>query len=272
MIDAPGRRHKLQSGPVAQDVKIMPGSRFSWIGPLLAVCMFAVAATAGEPAKLKAARESLVAQIVASARATGSLTGRPNLNPNVLKAIREVPRHQFVPDHVARFAYHNTALPAGHGLRESQPFLVALMTDLVAPQSDDDVLILGIGGGYHAALASTIVNKVFCLELNKDAAFTVTHRLRQLGYTNIETRVADPYYGWPDSNRRFDAIIVRLAIEFVPQTVLSQLKPGGRLVAPIGRSDVEQHLTLVTKSSKGKIRKLRILPVRFMRLPGGERI
>ena len=125
---------------------------------------------------------------------------------------------------------------------------------------------------HYSSAVYTLVNRVYCLELNVDAATTAMRRLHELGYANVETRVTDPYYGWPESSRRFDAIIIRLAVEFVPRSVLNQLKAGGRLIAPVGRSNVEQHLTLFTKNAEGRVSETRVMPVRFMRLPGGERI
>lgn len=225
-----------------------------------------------EPAEVVAAREGLVAQVTAHARATAELTGRPDLDPVILKAMRDVPRHAFVPEEVARFAYLDIPLPAGNGLRESQPFMTALMTDLVTVRPNSDVLILGIGGGYHAAMASRIVRQVFCLELDEAAAAVAMQRLHRLGYANVEARVADPYYGWPEPGRQFDAIIIRLAVDSVPSILLRQLKSGGQLVAPVGSSDTGQQLMLFTKKADGQISERRILPVRFMRLPGGQRI
>lgn len=225
-----------------------------------------------EPAQAAEARRFMVAQVMLHAQLTAEVTGRPALDKAVLDAMLEVPRHAFVQAEAAQHAYLDIPLPAGNGLRESQPFLVALMTDLVAAPRDGALLILGIGGGYHAAMASTLVSRVFCLDLDAEAAAVAMGRLAPLDYTNIETRIADPYYGWPEPDRRFDAIIVRLAVDNVPRILLSQLKPGGRLVAPVGRSDAAQQLTLFTKKEDGRITQRRILPVRFMRLPGGERL
>lgn len=239
---------------------------------LLAVGLAPATAMSEEDDDLAAARAELVEAIAEHARAVGPMTGRPELDGDILEAMREVPRHEFLPAEVAPLAYLDLPLPAGNGLRESQPFIVAMMTDLVAPRPDDDLMILGVGGGYHAAVASTLAADVHCLDLDADAAAEAMERLDRLGYANIEARVADPYYGWPDTDKRFDAIIVRLAIDAVPSVLLRQLKPGGRLVAPVGGSDAGQELTLFTKDEDGDVRERRVLPVRFMRLPGGRRI
>lgn len=221
---------------------------------------------------IDAARAFLVEQVVAHTRATADVTGREAIAAPILEAIGSISRHEFVAPEAAPLAYFDLPLPAAHDLRESQPFIVAMMTDLVAPRTDHDMLILGIGGGYHAAVASLLAGNVFCLDLDAAASASSMERLDRLGFENIETRVADPYYGWPESGRQFDSIIVRLAVDSVPAVLLRQLKPGGRLVAPVGRSEEAQRLTLFTKAEDGAISRETIMPVRFMRLPGGERI
>jgi protein-L-isoaspartate(D-aspartate) O-methyltransferase len=226
----------------------------------------------GEEDDLEAARAFLVEQIVGHAALAAEVTGRPEIDGRVLEAIGKLPRHEFVAEAAAPLAYFDVPLPAEHDLRESQPYIVAMMTDLVAPGPDDDVLILGIGGGYHAALASTLAARVYSLDLDAAAAGSSMERLDRLGYENIEIRVTDPYYGWPDTERQFDAIIIRLAVDTVPNAVLRQLRPGGRLVAPVGRADTGQELTLFTKDEDGEVDSEVIMPVLFMRLPGGERI
>ncbi len=218
------------------------------------------------------ARDLLVEQVVEHARVAAPLTGRAQLDPAILDAMRRLPRHSFVEAEAAAYAYLDIALPAAHGLRESQPFIVALMTELAAVGPADDVLILGVGGGYHAALASRLAAKVFSVDLDAAAVETVAARLAAMKYDDIELRAADPYDGWPELEHRFDAIIVRLAIDHLPPLLLRQLAPGGRLVAPIGYGDDDQLLTLVTRGQDDAFETLPILPVRFMRLPGGERL
>ncbi len=244
------------------------------LGLALALLLQALAhvAAAEEVAEYAAARAGLVAQVELNAELAAPLTGRPVIAPAILEAIREVPRHRFVPEAVAGYAYLDLPLPAAFGLRESQPFLVALMSDLVAIGEGDDVLLLGVGGGYHAAVASRLAARVHAVDLDAAAAAAVAARLEGLGFDNVEVRSADPYDGWPEGGRVFDAIIVRLAIDRLPSALLRQLAPGGRLVAPIGRAEDEQALTLVTRQADGSFTREEILPVRFMRLPGGERI
>lgn len=220
----------------------------------------------------EAARAFLVEQVVAHTRATAQVTGRAAIDVTILDAIGTIPRHEFVAREAAPLAYFDLPLPADHDLRESQPFIVAMMTDLVAPASEGDLLILGIGGGYHAAIASGLVGTVYLLDLDATATASGMERLDRLGFENIEARVADPYFGWPDTSRRFDSIIIRLAVDSVPSVLLRQLKPGGRLVAPVGRSEEGQQLTLFTKDENGEISQEAVMPVRFMRLPGGQRI
>lgn len=221
---------------------------------------------------IESARAFLVEQVVAHARATAEITGREAIDASVLAAIGSISRHEFVAPEAAPFAYFDLPLPAEHDLRESQPFIVAMMTDLVASPRDGELLILGIGGGYHAAVASGLVSSVYLLDLDARATASGMDRLERLGFDNIEARVADPYFGWPEVARQFDSIIIRLAVDSVPSVLFRQLKPGGRLVAPVGRSEEGQELTLFIKDEDGGISRQAVMPVRFMRLPGGERI
>jgi protein-L-isoaspartate(D-aspartate) O-methyltransferase len=214
----------------------------------------------------------LVAQVVEHARLTAPVTGRETIDPAILAQLETLPRHVFVEPQAASFAYLDVPLPAEHGLRESQPFIVALMTDIAAIAPGDDVLILGVGGGYHQALASALQAQVFSVDLDEAAVASVRQRLESLDYPGIELRAGDPYDGWPELDRQFDAIIVRLAVDRVPPMLYRQLAPGGRLVAPVGRADDGQTLTLVTRDATQGYAATAILPVRFMRLPGGERL
>jgi protein-L-isoaspartate(D-aspartate) O-methyltransferase len=255
----------------------MNGMRRLAIALAASLAITAGAAAQEEPGaqafeNLDAARAFLVEQVVMHTRATSEITGRAAIDEGVLNVIGTVPRHEFVARDAAPLAYFDLPLPAEHDLRESQPFLVAMMTDLVAPDSGEDLLILGIGGGYHAAVASGLVGTVYLLDLDAAATASSMERLDRLGFDNIEARVADPYYGWPDTSRQFDSIIIRLAVDSVPSVLFRQLKPGGRLVAPIGRSEEGQELTLFTKNEDGEVEREVVMPVRFMRLPGGQRI
>lgn len=242
----------------------------------LSAGLLAMATVVGPPLatadELAEAQENLIAQVVEHAELAGPTTGREALDPAILGAMRTLPRHAFVEPEAVPFAYLDMPLPAAHGLRESQPYIVALMTDMVAIEPGHDVLVLGIGGGYHAALVHELAARVHAVDLDAEAVASVTERLAELDYGGIDIRAADPYDGWPDVDRRFDAIIVRLAIDRVPPMLYRQLAPGGRLVAPIGRADDGQVLTLVTRGADDGFTTTPVLPVRFMRLPGGERL
>lgn len=244
------------------------------VGVLSAALALPLGAGAGAvPAEeLAQARRILVEQVVEHARLAAPFTGRAELDPRVLEAMGALERHRFVAPEAAPYAYLDTALPAEHGLRESQPYIVALMTDLAQIAADDDVLILGVGGGYHAALASRLAGRIFAVDLDARAVASVEARLAELAVLGVQLEAADPYDGWPEVERRFDAIIVRLAIDRVPPLLLRQLEPDGRLVAPIGRAEDGQTLTLVTRVADGFYEATPVLPVRFMRLPGGERL
>ncbi len=243
------------------------------LGQMIVAILLASAPLAADEAPVQGSPgDRLVAQIELNAELMGPLTGHPTIDPSILEVIREVPRRVFVTEEAAPYAHLDLPLPADLGLRESQPFLVALMSDLADIDETDEVLVLGVGGGYHAAVASRLAARVSVVDLDPAAAAAAADRLVRLGYDNVEVRSADPYDGWPEAGRRFDAIIVRLAIDRVPRALLRQMADGGRLVAPVGRAEDEQTLMLVTRQKSGTFGHEAILPVRFMRLPGGERI
>lgn len=216
-------------------------------------------------------RAHLVREIVDDAWRAAELTGRPILDPRVLEAIGAVPRHLFVPPPLEPFAYLNRPLPVGYGQTISQPFIVALMTDLARIAPADRVLEVGAGGGYHAAVLAELAAAVFSVEIIEPVAEAARARLAGQGYDNVEIRVGDGYFGWREE-APFDVIIIRLAVNHVPGALLNQLKPGGRLVAPIGPPEMSQNLTLIEKDAAGRFRTTPILPVIFTYLPGGERI
>jgi protein-L-isoaspartate(D-aspartate) O-methyltransferase len=193
--------------------------------------------------------------------------GKDALDPRVLSAMRSVPRHRFVPDASSYLAYGNGPVPIGHGQTVSQPYMVALMTDLLEPQADDVMLEVGTGSGYQAAVLSRVVKKVYSVEtigaLARDAAL----RLKDLGYDNIEVRHGDGYYGWPE-HAPFDGIIVTAAAPHVPKPLVEQLKPGARLVIPVGGEFFGQILLLVEKAADGTLRQTDVLEVAFVPLTG----
>ncbi len=248
------------------------------LGPRrLGAALVLAATTWSAPAATQGADESapsrarLVAEIVDTARRAADITGRPTLDARVLEAIGAVPRHRFVPPALERFAYLDQPLPVGHGQTVSQPFIVALMTDLARIAPADRVLEVGVGGGYHAAILAELAAEVFSVELIEPVAEAARARLAGQGYANVEIRVGDGYFGWHDE-APFDVIIIRLAVNHVPGVLLNQLKPGGRLVAPIGPPERGQDLTLIEKDAGGRLSATPILPVIFTYLPGGDRI
>jgi len=183
-------------------------------------------------------------------------------NARVLQALRAVPRHEFVPPQLQPQAYEDYPLPIGLGQTISQPYIVALMTELLEPRKEDRVLEIGTGSGYQAAVLSRLVQQVYTIELLEELAVSARQRLRRLGYSNVEVRAGDGYAGWPDQ-APFDKIIVTAAPESIPQALLDQLKPGGLMVVPAGPSGV-QELMIVEKNRKGATKTRSVLPVRFV--------
>ena len=198
-------------------------------------------------------------------------TGVRELDSWILEAMQEVPRHAFVPDQVKLFAYFDTPLPLGFEQSISQPFIVALMTHLAQVEDGDVVFETGTGAGYHAAILSKRAARVNSLEVVGALAEAAQEALHRAGIDNAEVRVGDGYYGWPERGP-YDAIIVKEAVNHIPPPLINQLKPGGRLVIPIGLLDTYQHLSVVEKSADGSLSIRKVLPVRFTPLQGGERI
>jgi len=183
----------------------------------------------------------------------------------VLDAMRAVPRHEFVPLSLRGDAYVDSPLPIGYGQTISQPYIVALMTELARPSPADRALEVGTGSGYQAAVLSRVVAKVFSVELVDPLAQSAAATLRRLGYGNVTVRSGDGYLGWPDE-APFDIILVTAAPEDVPAALVAQLKPGGRLVVPVGRVWDVQDLQLIEKDAAGKTTTRSIIPVRFVPL------
>jgi protein-L-isoaspartate(D-aspartate) O-methyltransferase len=191
-------------------------------------------------------------------------------DPATLAAMRAVPRHEFVPEDQRPHAYEDVPLPIGHEQTISQPAVVALMTELVEPRPGKKVLEVGTGSGYQAAVLAEAGCRVWTIEIFRALAEEARNRLARLGYTNITVRHGDGYAGWPDV-APFDAIVVTAAAEAVPPALLQQLRPGGRLVMPVGRESSDQALLLVQKDSAGEISSREILPVRFVPFLRGVR-
>ena len=214
------------------------------------------------------AREAMVLTIEEHARLAGGALGRTSIDPRVLEAMRRVPRHAFVPAELAANAYEDRPLPIGHGQTISQPFIVALMTDMLRTAPGQAVLEVGTGSGYQAAVLSTLVRAVHSVEIIAPLADTAERRLRDLGYANVAVHRGDGYYGVPRA-APFDGIMVTAAATGIPPPLLDQLRPGGRMVIPVGGAFALQHLVLVEKAADGKVRTRQTLPVRFVPLVRG---
>ncbi|OGS83132.1 MAG: protein-L-isoaspartate O-methyltransferase [Gallionellales bacterium GWA2_59_43] len=191
------------------------------------------------------------------------------LSPQVVAAMAKVERHRFVPFWLRSLAYHNRPLPIGHGQTISQPFVVALMTDLMRLKAGDRVLEVGTGSGYQAAILAGIAASVYSIEIVEPLGKEAGALLKSLGYRNVQTRVGDGYYGWPEA-APFNAIIVTAAASHVPPPLIKQLKPGGRMVIPLGTQFMTQSLMLVEKNPDGSVTSQQILPVAFVPLTGGH--
>ena len=206
-------------------------------------------------------RQMMVELIATYASLSGERTGRGQIDPRVLEAMARVPRHAYVPEPVRDYAYADGPLPIGCGKTISQPFIVALMTDLLELELDDKVLEIGTGLGYQAAVLCELAGQVYSVEIIEELAEGARQRLSAAGYDNIFLRLADGGQGWPDHGP-YDKVIVTAAPELVPGPLLQQLKPGGRLVIPAGLEDA-QELMLIEKDLDGRTTTEEILPVVF---------
>ena len=216
-----------------------------------------------------AQRARMVAEVDAMYAETRSETGLRAMSPAVRNAMGKVERHRLVPAAEASRAYRNHPLPIGSGQTISQPYVVALSTDLLEAKPHDVVLEVGTGSGYQAAVLAEVVSKVYSIELIEALGRTAQKRLEELGYGNIEVRIGDGYAGWPE-RAPFDAIVVTAAAPRVPQALVDQLKPGGRMVIPVGGDGETQYLKLLTKRADGGVDEKRVLPVRFVPLVPGK--
>jgi len=209
-------------------------------------------------------RQQMVAEIAAEVAMLERQLGCAALSQAVMDAMASVPRHAFVPAEVQPFAYLNSPLPIGHGKTISQPFIVALMTDLLEVQRDSVVLEVGTGFGYQAAVLGQLADQVYSVEIIEDIAVQAKKRLSRLGYVNINLRMGNGTLGWPE-HAPYDRIMVTAAPDLIPPALLHQLKPGGRMVIPTGIPD-QQQLVLVEKNAQGRISTREILAVRFSEL------
>lgn len=193
--------------------------------------------------------------------------GEEALHEDVLQSLGTVRRHEFVPEGQERYAYENRPLPIGYGQTISQPYIVALMTDLTQPDAGDIVLEIGTGSGYQAAILAELVEHVYTIEIIEALYDESTARLERLGYDNVTTRLGDGYYGW-EEHAPFDAIVVTAAASHVPPPLVQQLKPGGRMVIPVGGRFTTQQLLLLEKTSEGEVITRQVAAVRFVPLTG----
>ncbi|MBU1425881.1 MAG: protein-L-isoaspartate(D-aspartate) O-methyltransferase [Gammaproteobacteria bacterium] len=211
----------------------------------------------------------MVDEVLADTVATAAYTGSSALSPQVVAAMEKVERHRFVPPGLVALAYLNRPLPIGYGQTISQPYIVALMTDLMKLKPGGKVLEIGTGSGYQAAVLAELAGLVYSIEIIEPLGKQAGERLQTLGYRNVKTKVGDGYYGWPEA-APFDAIMVTAAASHVPPPLIKQLKPGGRMVIPLGSQFMTQTLMLVEKHRDGSVTNRQILPVAFVPLTGGH--
>src|SRR6476659_9180120 len=217
---------------------------------------------------LEAPREDMLAVITAGAFALRDTIGKNAFDEPVMTAMGKVPRHEFVPIELQPYAYANIPLPIGFEKTISQPFIVALMTDLLDIGAEETVLEIGTGLGYQAAILAQLARKVYSIEIIEELARQAKQRLRQQGCTNIELKIANGYHGWSE-HAPFDKVIVTAAPDLIPPPLIHQLKTGGKMVIPAGLPNTQQ-LILAEKLANGRMTMKEILPVRFSQLEGTE--
>lgn len=245
--------------------------RKSWLWLPIAACLISVtfAAISADEQKYSSARQALILEITRLAHDTAEETGRPAISSDVLAAMGRTPRQKFVPEGQSRYAYQNRPLPIGYGQTISQPYLVALMTDLLQVKPGQRVLEIGTGSGYQAAILAEMGTDVYTIEIIEPLAQAAENVLTSLYHKNVTVRQGDGYYGWKQY-APFDAIIVTAAASHVPPMLIEQLRPGGRMVIPLGSSFLVQQLVLVEKAADGRITSQEIAPVKFVPLTGGH--
>jgi protein-L-isoaspartate(D-aspartate) O-methyltransferase len=213
-------------------------------------------------------RQSMIAEIAVHTIYASARIGKAALSHRVMEAMETVPRHVFVPIELQPYAYANTPLPIGFDKTISQPFIVALMTDMLDIQPEDTVLEIGTGLGYQATIAAALASRVYSVEVIEELSHQAQQRLKRLGIKNVELRIGNGCLGWAE-HAPFDKIIVTAAPDLIPPVLLAQLKPGGRMAIPAGLPDAQQ-LLLVVKDIDGMVTTKEILPVRFSQLEGTE--
>ena len=234
---------------------------------LILFCLWAIALGAFAADEYTTRRENLLREVEAEIAYIAPEAGRAALTASVLAAMRKVERHRFVPPDEIRNAYLNRPLSIGYGQTISQPLIVALMTELMQIKRGDTVLEIGTGSGYQAAVMGELAKFVYSIEIIEPLARQATARLKDLGYANIAVKAGDGYYGWPEHGP-FDSIMVTAAASHIPPPLIKQLKPGGRIIIPVGAQFMPQYLMLVEKRADGTVSTKQILPVRFVPLTG----
>ncbi len=248
----------------------MPVKMFQGISGILLAIMIssftdmASAASAGEYA---AQHAEMLRAIEADIAGTSAYTGLNRFSDTVMEAMRTVPRHEFVPRQLRSYAYWNRPLPIGHQQTISQPYIVALMSELARIDAEAVVLEVGTGSGYQAAVLAELAKQVYTIEIIEALGLRAQATLERLGYENVKVRVGDGYHGWPEA-APFDAILVTAAPEEVPQPLIDQLREGGRLVIPVGAQGQVQLLKVLVKHPDGAIHETDALPVSFVPLTG----
>lgn len=239
------------------------------VAALTALLICAVPAPADDALthEYAAEHQALIREIEANVKRTRDYLGKAALDPRVMEAMATVPRHEFVPKPLRRMAYENRPLPIGLGQTISQPYIVAIMTDLLDLPADCTALDIGTGSGYQAAILAEICTTVYTIEIVAPLGREARARLERLGYDNVQTRIGDGFFGWPEAGS-FDAIIVAAVTDRLPPPLVEQIKPGGRMILPIGSPLTGQDLILVEKDADGEISTRSILPVIFVPLTG----
>ncbi len=217
----------------------------------------------------QAQRENMIRLIETDVRATSAYLKRAALDERVLEALASVPRHEFVPADLVDEAYRNRPLPIGHGQTISQPYIVAIMTDLLELEAGQKVLEIGTGSGYQAAVLAALDTRVWSIEIIEALGKRAGSVLARLGYDGIELRVGDGYYGWAEQ-APFDAIIVTAAASHIPPPLVKQLAVGGKMIIPVGSRFSTQELILITRISPEEVVTRQVLPVRFVPLTGSH--
>jgi protein-L-isoaspartate(D-aspartate) O-methyltransferase len=240
----------------------------SFVGVLLWGCAGPVLASGADEA-YRIQRAGMVKEIEEDLRATSERVGKRALSPCVLDALMNVPRHEFVPELLRRYAYENRPLPIGQGQTISQPYIVGIMTELLNIDKESVVLEVGTATGYQAAVLAYCVKQVYTIEIIPELGEEAAARLKRLGCKNVEVRIGDGYYGWKE-HAPFDAIMVTAAAPHIPPLLTEQLKPGGRMVIPVGPPHTTQYLMLLEKDEDGKVKTRQLLPVAFVPLTGGH--